>query len=149
VNYKYVIYGVSALAIFAAGRYSNRLSPVTSNKQTDTIKSDKNQDTETHTNTTVTTVKKPDGTITTVKKIDQIVSDKTKTDSTDSKISQNASTPQRASIMNVSVLGSPGFESGIKMNYGVSVTKEVFGPLTVGGFGMTNGVIGVSIGLDF
>lgn len=149
MNYKYLYYVLAVLVVFAAGRYSNRLSPVTSNKQIDTVKSDKNQDVETNTKTTITTTKKPDGTTTTVKQIDQIVSNKTKTDQTDNKVSQDSSVPQKASVLNVSALVSPGFESGLKMAYGVSVTKEVLGPITVGGFGLTNGVIGLSVGLDF
>ena len=33
--------------------------------------------------------------------------------------------------------------------YGVSLDRRIFGPVTVGGFGLTNGTIGISIGLSF
>jgi len=31
----------------------------------------------------------------------------------------------------------------------VSVSKELFGPVTVGAFALTNSTFGISIGLDF
>jgi len=33
--------------------------------------------------------------------------------------------------------------------YGVSVSKQVLGPFTVGAYGLTNGIIGLSIGVTF
>lgn len=33
--------------------------------------------------------------------------------------------------------------------YGASLDRRILGPVTVGGFGLTNGTIGVSIGLSF
>lgn len=33
--------------------------------------------------------------------------------------------------------------------YGISASKEVLGPITVGVFGLTNGLVGVSIGFNF
>lgn len=33
--------------------------------------------------------------------------------------------------------------------YGISVSKEVFGPFTAGAFGLTDGTLGLSLGINF
>ena len=33
--------------------------------------------------------------------------------------------------------------------YGISANKEFIGPITIGAFGLTNGTIGLSIGVNF
>lgn len=51
---------------------------------------------------------------------------------------------------NVSALIANDFSHGnIVPTYGASAQKEFIGPITIGAFGLTNGTIGVSIGLDF
>lgn len=57
---------------------------------------------------------------------------------------------KRANRMNVSVLAGIDFSSAVpKPTYGVSINKEFIGPITVGVFGLTNGTIGASIGVNF
>jgi len=54
------------------------------------------------------------------------------------------------SLFNVSVLMSQDYTSKeFKPTYGISVSKQVFGPLRLGAFGFTNHVAGLSLGLDF
>ena len=51
---------------------------------------------------------------------------------------------------NISVLVANDFSQSVaKPIYGLSVTREVLGPVTVGVFGFTNSTIGVSIGYNF
>ncbi len=90
-----------------------------------------------HTTTTIVTVKKPDGTTTTTEKIDS----KTKTNT--------VIVPPRPKL-NVSVLVANDFsKNSLQPLYGVSISKEVLGPVTAGAFALTNGTIGVSIGINF
>lgn len=52
--------------------------------------------------------------------------------------------------LNVSGLVANDFSTGVlKPVYGISVSKQIIGPFTVGGFALTNGTIGVSVGLNF
>lgn len=95
-----------------------------------------------HTKTVITTVKKPDGTVTTVEQIDSQT--KSKVD-TIAKISD-----ARKQLTNISLLvGNDFSKSGIIPLYGLSVSRELLGPVTVGAFGLTNGTLGVSIGINF
>lgn len=95
-----------------------------------------------HTKTVITTVKKPDGTVTTVETVDSKT--KAKTEATAS-----LETPKKQ-LTNISALvGNDFSKSPIIPLYGISIQREIVGPLTVGAFGLTNGTIGVSIGLNF
>ncbi len=52
--------------------------------------------------------------------------------------------------INISALVANDFSKGIlRPVYGISASKEFIGPLTLGAFGLTNGTVGVSIGLNF
>jgi hypothetical protein len=50
---------------------------------------------------------------------------------------------------NISALVAIQPNTGLTPVYGVSVSKQVLGPATVGAFALTNGVVGVSIGVNF
>lgn len=90
-----------------------------------------------HTKTTIITISDPKGNTKTVTTIDEkktketiAVAPKTKT--------------------NISILGANDFSQRlIKPLYGVSVTRELIGPVTIGVFGLTNGTVGLSLGLNF
>lgn len=49
--------------------------------------------------------------------------------------------------INVSLLGGFDFQDK-ELVYGLSITKEVYGPLTVGVFGLSNKTAGISIGIS-
>lgn len=94
-----------------------------------------------HTVTHTIIVERPDGSKTT----DTIIDSK-ETKKTDSVVKVQTSKKG----LNVSVLASNDFSSRLlKPVYGASVSKELIGPITVGVFGFTNGVLGVSVGLNF
>jgi hypothetical protein len=138
-----IIVIVLIAASFAVGRYSARANKTV--VQTTQAKTDEEKDT--HTRTTITDTKKPDGTDTKVEIIDQVQNDDTQSTAT----SQTQTTiTSKSSILNISVLGANDFHAGLfAPTYGLSVTKEVLGPVTVGAFGLMNGTIGVSVGLNF
>lgn len=119
------------LGAFEAGVHSVDISTT----RVDTISQD-------HTKTTIVETKKPDGSSTTTTTIDE--KSKTKTDA----ISQvPVATKQKT---NISVLVANDFKQpGIIPLYGISVNRELIGPVTVGAFGLTNGTIGLSIGVNF
>jgi peptidoglycan hydrolase-like amidase len=95
---------------------------------------------KTHTKTTVKQVRHKDGTVETTK---VIITDK------DSKSTEIQKIPVKTSKINVSVLAGTDVTSRFKPEYGISINKEFIGPVTIGAFGMTNGVLGVSIGITF
>lgn len=52
----------------------------------------------------------------------------------------------------VGVLAGPNltdFKEGLKIVGGVEIQRRLFGPIYVGGFGMSNGVVGLSAGVEF
>lgn len=131
-----VILAVLTLVLaFAGGRYS--VQPPDTTSTTDT-KIDK----DTHTKKTVVIIKDPDGKETTTTVVERDT--KTKTDTNTS----NTVTQVKRSTLNVSALAGVDIKEKTAI-YGVSVTKEVLGPVTVGAYGLTNGVVGVSLGINF
>lgn len=128
---------ILAALFFAMGRYS--VSQTNTDKKTDEIK-----DTNTHKQETITEVKKPDGTVTTVTQIN--VTRET-TDKKDSEVITKVALHPK---LNISGLVAASVHSPLSLPlYGVSVNKEVLGPITMGLFGLTNGALGISIGMDF
>lgn len=95
-----------------------------------------------HTVITTVTTKQKDGTKT-VQTIDSTVK-------TNTKETVKQSTQAKAQL-NVSALAGYDFNSSRLPTpvYGVAVTKQVLGSLTVGAFGLTNGTVGVSLGVNF
>jgi len=56
----------------------------------------------------------------------------------------------KSPTINVSGLVANDFShGGILPLYGVSVSKEFIGPVTLGLFGLTNGILGLSVGINF
>ncbi len=54
------------------------------------------------------------------------------------------------SVLSVSALATVNPKLGrYEPVYGISVSKEVFGPFTAGAFGLTNGTLGLSLGINF
>jgi hypothetical protein len=129
------------LVSFAFGRYSAPTIPNSTTK-TETQK-DVQKDTDTHKTTTVTET--PDG-----KKITTIIEDTTtKSNSqTDTKKDQTIQAP-KTSVINISALAGLDTGRGFVPTYGISASKELIGPITVGAFGLTNGTIGLSVGVNF
>jgi len=138
---KYFIYAVILIVAFAFGRYS-----VKQNITQVTNETEKSKDTDKNVHTVIEIVKLPDGTEKTIKTIDS----NTKTTEKSVTNSSTTSTPVKRSTLNISALAANDFDKhGILPVYGVSFNKELFGPVTVGAFGLTNKTIGLSIGVNF
>lgn len=74
----------------------------------------------------------------------------TTTDHSQTTLNKDQVAVVKAKNLNVSALVANDFSTSIiRPVYGVSVSKEVLGPVTVGVFGLTSGVVGVSLGLNF
>lgn len=136
-----VITGVVLAAVsFAVGRYTAGGPEVKT-----TVKTAKEVEKDKNVKKTVTTVKLPDGTVKIVEVTDTNVSTKTK-ESSSSKVEV-----KKASKLNISALIALDTSKRLVLQpiYGISVSKEVLGPITAGVFGLTNGTVGLSIGINF
>lgn len=141
---KVIIAVISLATAFAFGRYSN---------QAPTVKTEINKNTDTNTKTAtdkkkVTVITKDrDGKETTViTEEDKTIVDKNKNIS--ETISQTIIPPKR-NIINISALAGMDTLNSFRPVYGISANKEFIGPITIGAYGLTNGVLGISIGLNF
>lgn len=137
---------VIVLVAFASGRYSVPTKPDVHTIENQQVDVDKQTNMNDHKVTTTTQD------CTTGKKVTTItedISSQTKKD-TDIKteLDQTVTQPKR-SLINISALASLDTTNGFKPAYGISANKELLGPLTVGAFGLTNGVLGVSVGVNF
>ena len=140
-KYKVIIVTAIVLVAFAFGRYSAPKIP-DSHTITDTTK-EVQKDTDTHKTTTVTET--PDG-----KKVTTITEDTTTKSKSDTDIKKDQTiTAPKTSIINISALAGLDTGRGFVPTYGISASKELIGPITVGAFGLTNGTIGVSVGVNF
>ncbi len=121
---------------FAIGRYTTPGVKTEQTKQEVAV-ADK------HTQVTTTTTKLPDGTVKTIKVKDVVAKSAT------TKQEKSVAQESKKSLLNVSAIVAYDFtQPGIPL-YGISISKEVAGPITAGIFGLTNGILGVSIGINF
>lgn len=135
LQYKVILSLVALLAAYSFGHYTK---PQPAETKTTT------QETEKQTqHDVIVTVKAPDGTTKTTETIDT-------TTKVIEKKQELQVLPPKQSKINVSALVANDFSrGGILPLYGASVSKEFIGPVTLGAFGLTNGTIGLSIGLNF
>lgn len=115
------------------------------NSLSSTAVSQTSQTKDNHTVVTTVTTKAPNGDVKIVKTIDSDI----KTNIL-KEVKVTVPAPP-ASKFNVSALAGVDVSHlrSLQPIYGVSVSKQVFGPVTAGAFGLTNGIIGVSLGVSF
>jgi hypothetical protein len=134
---------------FVIGRYSVSQKPDTKTTEIKQTQTQTQEQKDIHIVTKTVTRKDPTGavTTTTVTTADTVV-DKTR-DSVveDKKVDETHS--QARSKINISALVAEDLHNPGLPAYGVSFQKEFIGPVTIGAFGLTSGVVGVSIGLNF
>lgn len=132
---------------FALGRYSVPQAEVTTEtKEKTDVKKQVDKDTKKKSTTTV--VESPTGdktTTTVVEEETSIHKDTTESRSTDT---LSISVPAVRSAVSISALVGVSRDRLTTPIYGLQVSKEILGPITIGAFGMTNGVFGVSIGVN-
>lgn len=106
-----------------------------------TIDSKKQVETDVTTHETTTIIQNKKGTVKTV--IVRDIVDKTK-------IEEHVVFMPKKPVLSVLALAGANPKMGILIPiYGISVSKEVFGPFTVGAFGYTSGMVGLSVGINF
>lgn len=155
---KVIIVSISILTAYAFGRYSAPEKIITETKIVEVEK--KHEETKTdsdrdkHKETTTVEKTLPDGskeTTTTV--VEDTHSDKKTDKSADS--DRNTTTDTKKEVVNSSgrvtisaLAGAPITSLGTPV-YGGSVTKNILGPIVGGVWALTNGTVGVSLGLQF
>jgi len=143
-----IVLGVSCLICFACGRFLAGKAEVKTEQQITENKT-VDQDKDTHTHTVTVTTKAKDGTtqITQTQDSDTIdIKDIT------SKVQEDTKTdtiPPKTNLTNVSALVGNNFSNVFAPVYGVSITHQVLGPISIGAYGLNNGIVGVSIGVNF
>lgn len=152
-----IIIGILALlSAFAAGRYTVFTKTVetktTDQTETDTTKT--KVDTEEHEDITVTETVTPDGTktiVTTTTKDTSTheaeikVDESKKTEETKKEVTTSGSKVSLQMLAGATIALPLGLEPPV---FGGSVSKEIFGPFTVGVWALSNRTIGVSIGIN-
>lgn len=144
-----IIIIMSLLTAFACGRYSVNTKPNTASSSTVNTDTRETDSKNSQTHTTITTTKAPTGEVKTVTIIDTATSDKITEQQTQTIKDLQTIVSANRSTLNVSALVANEFTDGLKPTYGVSVTKQVIGPVTVGAFLLTNSTVGLSLGLNF
>lgn len=131
---------------FVAGRYTNQVTE-TSHSQV-TSNEDKNVQKDTHDKVITTITEKPDGekqtTITETKDVISVTQDDKHSVSVVDTSKITGSSPKTT----VSALAAIDIHTKLP-TYGASISHELIGPISVGVFGLTSGVAGVSLGITF
>lgn len=146
------------LGAFAAGRWACPekvrvdTHTVEVEKKSEQVKTDTDRDR--HVDTTVTVITLPDGTKeqTTHTVQDTHTQQERKlaeTDSTTKDSDTLKETIYASSRVTISLLGGVSTDNFSKPVYGVSLTKPILGPITVGIFGLSDRTFGCSVGLTF
>lgn len=142
LKFKVIIYVVALALTFGIGRYT---APGSETKS-QTITQEKEKE-KTHTQATTTTIKTPDGTEKTV-----TVTDVVATSTTVKSENNTTQTVLRAEhkTLNVSLMAGYDIRDvGAAPRYGLTVTKEILDPLTIGIWGISNSTVGLSVGINF
>jgi hypothetical protein len=154
---KIILAVILLLGAFAAGRWLAPTKVVTEIKTVEVEKKTEATDTskEKIKKTTTTVTERPDGTKETKTTVTEDIKSDKKTKETDesSRTKDESKTVERTGDkVTISLLGGIRLgeiaDSGAIV-YGASITKPILGPLTVGIFGLTNGVVGCSVGITF
>ncbi len=147
----------AVLTAFAFGRYS---VPLTEKTETRTAAMEQTQTDITataardrHTDTVITETRKPDGTVekrTEIKAETQTVTERSRqeTDVASQVSDIKTEKTRQASQVHLSALAGFSVHDLTAPVYGGSVSKEVLGPISVGFWGLSSGVVGASVGVS-
>ena len=135
---------------FSTGRYTTP-KKVETLERIVTVEVEKTtQDTHIAENTHKIETKKPDGTIT----IETIIAENTDTTTKIEKKEKEdkldkTSVEARSSSLIVSAMVGMDITKPVALTYGAEISSNILGPIRLGAFGMTNGVVGCTVGLTF
>lgn len=151
---KVIIAAVALLGAFAAGRWAapEKVKVEKVIVEVEKKTSEKDAKKSTKKTTTTTKITHPDGRIeesTTV--VEETVRESSKSETTDKGKTESETTEitRSSSRVTVSGLGAFSLSNGSGPIYGASITKPILGPITVGAFYLTPGILGGSLGLTF
>lgn len=149
-NSKKILLGLLALVIaFAVGRFSANTAPSVTEQQTTTNNDIKQVDKDTHKETTITKTRNPTGDEKTVTTITEDTTTKVKDVDTATTTESKVIVPSKRNTLTVSALVGMDTTRSFLPTYGLQVSKEVLGPISIGAFGFSNGLFGLSVGLSF
>lgn len=126
----------------------------TETKESDKKQSDIDSNKQDHTVTTITQTKKPDGSVVTNTTIQNnvITLSQKETQESDIKSSKtDKETTYNTARWSISALAVTNVSLGTKLSpaYGGSVAYRLIGPFSVGVLGISDGIMGVSLGIQF
>lgn len=145
-----IAFVVVTLGAYAFGRWSAPEKVITKTVEVEKKTDDKKVDTQDHKITTITETDKPDGT----KVKTTIIADAKTTQSDDKKTDDTTKTESKeidraTAKVTLSLLAGVDFNNPTKPQYGISISKPILGPITVGVFGFQTGLVGASVGLTW
>ena len=123
------------VAVFAFGRYSVKPQDVKTKENTEITKEVKKR-------VEIVKVKNPDGTETT----STVITEDTNTDI--KKIVESEVSTKPSKKINISLMAESRLNE-YKPEYGLSVSKEILGPITAGLYAKTSGTVGITLGINF
>lgn len=145
-----IVTGV-CLVSFATGRYTvptkTKIETKTVEKVVYKEKDDTKSDLKKH--VVIVTKKKPSGETETKTDItyDKKTDEKKDVAAIDNKATDSVKIIEKAAPLNLNALVGVDVHNG-QSTYGISASKNLIGPIQTGVFGLTNGTVGVSIGLS-
>lgn len=156
-KYKVIGVTVSLVTAFAFGRYTVpehikiETKVVEVERKKESIDKDVNQNKRKE--TTITETVKPDGTKEVTTKIieDTVKEDKSKVAKVEADTKKEDTVKdikKESGRVDISALAGYDFNKG-QMTYGASVSRPILGPITLGAWGLVNGTVGMSAGLQF
>ena len=145
---KAILVSAGLLVSFALGRYSLQQPAIDIKTDIKTV-DQKTIDKEDHSQTIIVHTKDPSGAEKTVTTINNNVDTKTKDTDTTAIAETQVVIPPPHDLWNVSAMVGLNPINNFVPAYGLGVSKKVLGPINVGAFGFTNGLVGVSIGVTF
>lgn len=146
MKYKIIAVLVGLAVAFAAGRYTSPQSET--KEETTTKEKEVDKSKKTHKIIKTETITLPNGEKHTI--VTEEDSSETETHKNESSQTQVKTEIQyKKDTLNISALAGVDIRNSYKPVYGVAVTKQLLGPVTLGAFGLTNGTVGVSVGISF
>ena len=134
-DWKIIGVAFGLVAVFAFGRYSVKPQDVKTKENTEITKEVKKR-------IEIVKVKKPDGTETT----NTVITEDTNTDI--KKVVESEVSTKPSKKINISLMAESRLNE-LRLDYGVSVSKEILGPITAGLYAKTSGIVGITLGINF
>lgn len=148
-KYKIAIATTAVLSSFALGRYTTPVKIKIQEKIVEVKVKDEDKKTDQNKHKVTVIVEKPNGDKTTTISEDSNLKTDDKSKITDSKTdTKTKEVVKQGSSLNISALAARDNQSGTIV-YGAQVQRDLIGPINLGLYGLTNGLVGVSLGVRF